>query len=256
MMTTMTTLMGAHVSRRTLLKGSALGATGFTAAQTEFLRSVAAQSDEIQDILDITATTERFGVTFLGSGIQSNNDGNFDQPFPDPVIAILRAARAQEQFHLDAFEQAGGTPLVDTFTVPPEFLTNHDAFFSAIVEQEAAEIAAQIAAMKVFTELGRPDLAKVSFQYAAEEAEHRLLANYTLGTRPANDVAFAPAMFETIQDFLDSLEERGIIGGNGTEIVFPGPGDIMADDVIEQEPGGVEVQCDGNATPESATPVT
>lgn len=66
--------------------------------------------------------------------------------------------------------------------------------------------------MTVFTELGRPDLAKISFQYAAEEAEHRLLANYTLDARPANDVAFAPPLFATPKEFYQSLQDRGIIG--------------------------------------------
>lgn len=240
-----------HISRRTLLKGTAVGTAGFTLAQIGFLRSVAAQSDEIQNILDYTATTERFGVTFLGEGLQSNNDGNFDTAWPEAVVAIVRAARAQEQFHLDAFEEAGGVAMVDTFTVPTEFLTSQAAFFGAIVEQETAETALHIAAMKVFAELGRPDLAKISFQYAAEESEHRLLANYTLGTRPANDVAFAPALFATPDEFIQSLEERGIIGGTGTgtDIIFPGPGPIYPENVIETVPGGVEVSCSPDASP-------
>ncbi|MDQ3411120.1 MAG: ferritin-like domain-containing protein, partial [Chloroflexota bacterium] len=159
----------------------------------------------------------------------------------------------QEAFHLDAFEQAGGQPLVDTFTVPPEFLTDFNAFFTAIVDQELAETAAQIAAMRVFTDMGRPDLAKVSFQYAAEESEHRVLANYTRGVRPANDLAFIPVLFETVDEFLASLEERGIIGGTGTEIVYPGPGEIDATNVIERVPGGAVVDCAPAAIP-GATP--
>lgn len=238
-----------RLSRRTVLMSAGFVAVGFTAAQAGFLRTMAAQSDELRDILDITATTERFGVTFLGEGLASNEAGNFDRGWPDSVVEIVTAARAQEQFHLDAFEQAGGTPMVDTFTIPPEFLTSFDAFFGAVVEQEAAETGAQVAAMKAFTELERPDLVKISFQYAAEEAEHRLLANYTLGTRPANDIAFAPAPFETVAEFLASLEERGIIGGSGTEIVFPGPGEIDDTNVTEQEPGGPAVDCAPSSTP-------
>jgi len=121
-------------SRRTALKGIAIGAAGFTVAQGAFLRSAAAQSESLQDVLDITATVERFGVTFLGEGLQSARDGAFDKAWSDTEIAIVEAARAQEQFHLDAWEAAGGVPLVDTFTVPPEFLTSFDAFFGAVVE--------------------------------------------------------------------------------------------------------------------------
>jgi len=242
-MTVRTNISETRLSRRTVLAGAGIAAAGFTAAQAGFLRAVAAQSDELQDILDITATTERFGVTFLGEGLASNELGNFDRPWPDDVVAVVTAARAQEQFHLDAFEAAGGVALVDTFTIPEEFLTSFDAFFGAVVEQETAEIGAQIAAMTAFTELQRPDLVKLSFQYAAEEAEHRLLANYTLGTRPANDVAFASAPFETVAEFLASLEERGIIGGTGAKIIYPGPGQIDATNVIETEPGGPAVDC-------------
>jgi len=239
----------ARWSRRTLLKATGVGAAGFTVAQANFLRAAAQESDEIQNILDITATTERFGVTFLGEGLRANEESKFDVPWLAPVVAVVTAARAQEQFHLDAFEKLGGNAKVKTFTVPPDFLTKFDLFFGAVVDQETRETAAQLAAMRVFAELGRPDLAKVSYQYAAEEAEHRLLANYTLGTRPANDRAFADNPFATIDDFYAALEKAGIIGGSGTEITFPGPGDIDDSGVTETEPGGPDASCAADATP-------
>jgi hypothetical protein len=223
--------------------GDAAGAEIYTLDQVCFLRAAAAQEEDVQDILDITATIERFGVTFLGEGLQSNAEGNFDTPWPPAVVAVVTAARAQEQYHLDFFEQAGGMPLVDTFTVPPHFLTSYDAFFGAVVEEETAEVAAQIAAMKTFVALGRPDLVKVSFQYAAQEAEHRVLASYARGVRPPNDIAFAPALYESVAEFLQSRKDAGIIGGRGTEIVFPGPGEIDGTGVSEREPGGPLAAC-------------
>ncbi len=136
--------------------------------------------------------------------------------FPSPMSwSPSSRRRAQEQFHLDAFEALGGKPLTDTFTVPEAVLINFEPFFTALTQQEGREIAAQIAAMKTFAERGRPDLAKVSFQYAAEEAEHRLLANYTRGARPANDLAFAEAPFESVNEFLERLRELGFIDGEG-----------------------------------------
>lgn len=45
---------------------------------------------------------------------------------------------------------------------------------------------------------------KVSFQYAAEEAGHLIAANYTLGTRPAADIAFAPLRLASTRAILDS----------------------------------------------------
>jgi len=236
-------------SRRTLLKATGIGAAGFTLAQANVIRTLAQESDAIQDILDITATTERFGITFLGEGLRANEAGEFDTPWPDSVVAVFKAARAQEVAHLDAFESLGGKPRVKTFTVPPEALTTFNVFLSAIVDQESRETASQLAAMTVFTKMGRPDLAKVSFQYAAEEAEHRLLANYTLGVRPALDRAFADNLFVTIDDFYAALEEIGLIGGSGTEITYPGPGDIDDTGVTEKKPGGPDAACNAGATP-------
>jgi hypothetical protein len=255
-METQQTDLLARFTRRTALKAVGLGAAGFTVAQATFLRAAAKESDTIQSILDITATTERFGVTLLGEGLQANANGKYDTSWPDNVVAVVTAARAQERFHLDAFEAAGGKAMTDAFTVPPETLTSFDAFFSAVVEQEAREVAAQLAAMTTFTKMGRPDLAKVSFQYAAEEAEHRLLANYTRGTRPANNLAFAEAQYSTVAEFLADLKKLGFIGGKGTKITYPGPGDIDPTNVTQTEPTGPAASCgeSTSATPVSGTP--
>jgi hypothetical protein len=200
--------------------------------------------ETIQNILDVTVTVEAFGVTFLGAGIESAQQGNFDPPIPDNVLAIVIAARAQEQFHLDFFQSLGGQMLVDTFTIPdPALLTDPNAFFSAVAQEETREIAAQIAAFNTFTAMDRPDLVKVSFQYAAQEAEHRLLANYASGARPANDRAFEPALYSTTSEILDDLREIGFIGGDGPAFTYPGPGTIDASNVTNTEPDGPEVAC-------------
>lgn len=243
---------GPRVSRRTVLKSAGAAGAGITLAQAGFLEAAAAESESIQDILNITATTEAFGVTFLGAAIDSARHGGFHKPIPPAVLAILIAARAQEQFHLEFFQRAGGKPLTHTFTLPdPRLLTHSDLFFSMLVAQEAAEIAAQIAAMRTFTAQRRPDLVKVSFQYAAEEAEHRVLANYALGTRPANNVAFERAQFNTVREFLGFLRQRGIIGGRGPAVRYPGPGTIDPHNVIERRPGGPAAACTTAGMPEN-----
>jgi len=206
-----------------------------TAANAALLRQAAAQSESIQDILDITLTVEAFGVTFLGLALESRKKGAFNKPWPDLVVAVIEAARAQEQCHFDFYQSAGGRLLVSTFTLPdPKVITDFDMFFSAIVEQEAAEVAAQIAAMRVFAAHKRPDLVRVSCQYAAEEAEHRLLANYTRGARPANDIAFAAAPFERVDDVLASMRQRGVIDGPFPAAGYPGPGIIDYTNVTER----------------------
>jgi hypothetical protein len=235
----------ALLSRRTLLKGAGAGVAGMTLAHAGLIRSLAAESESVQRVLDVTATIERFGVTFLGAGIDSAERKNFTNPIPTAVLDVVKAARAQEQFHLDFFERAGGRPLVGTFTIPPAALTDHDTFFKAIVVQETTEVAAQIAAIRVYAEHKRFDLVKASFQYAAEEAEHRLVAASALQASPPNDRAFAPMLFSTVGEALTSLKQRGLIGGSGRPIAFPGPGRINAHNVINRTPGGVAVPMAG-----------
>lgn len=240
-----------ELTRRSLLKSAAAGAAALAFAQlgcssamsrssatAASMRNLANGSEDVQRILDVTATVERFGVTFLGAGLQAQEQGRYDKPWPADVVAVVKAARAQEQFHLDFFLEAGGRPMVDTFTIPPEALSNFNTFFSAIVEQETLEVAAQLAAMDAYAALKRPDLAKVSFQYAAEEAEHRVLANYTRGARPAIDIAFAPRSLATTSAIIDNMRQRGLIGGAGVAVAFPGPGAIDASNVTNRRPDG------------------
>ncbi len=232
----------ALLSRGAVLKGAAAGLAGVTLAQAGLFRALAAESESVQRILDITATIERFGVTFLGAGIASAQQKNFNKPIPAPVLAILKAAQAQEHFHLAFFERAGGRPFVETFTIPPLALTDYDTFFKAIVVQEGAEVATQIAAVGVYAGLKRPDLVKISFQYAAEEAEHRVLANAALGVTPANDRAFTPMLFGTVGEMLVSMRRRGLIGGSGTAVAYPGPTPIDATNVTYRTPSGPAIR--------------
>lgn len=235
--------IGSGCSRRALLRGAGSLALGLTLSQTGVWSGAAAPTETIKDILDITATVEAFGVTFLGEALASAQRAAYTPAIPPPVLAVLTAARAQENFHLAFFQSLGGAPRTDTFTVPPDALTAPSVLFQLLVTEEAAEISAQLAAFRTFAGLKRPDLAKVTFQYAAEEAEHRLLANYALGARPANDVAFELDQFTSVAAFYDSLKQRGIIGGSGTKIVYPGPGAIDASNVIETTPGGPLIAC-------------
>jgi hypothetical protein len=258
-----------RLSRRTLLKGVGAGALGLGLAQAGLaqtglggpglarqaggLRGLtqartaqaqAAQSESLQDILDITATVEAFGVTLVGAALASNAAGGYDPPLPAPVVAILTAARAQEKAHYDFFTGLGGVPRTTTFTVPaPQLLTDPAVLFGAFDQEESREIAAQLAALRAFVAMGRPDLVKVSYQYAAQEAEHRLLGRLALGATPPNNYGFAPAMYETVGGILDDYLQGGIIGGSGQALTFPGPGAIDASNVIELTPGGAPVSC-------------
>ncbi|HET8626756.1 MAG TPA: ferritin-like domain-containing protein [Thermomicrobiales bacterium] len=250
-MTALETVTSARFSRRTLLKGAGAAGIGLTLAQVGLLQTVAAQSESVTDIINIAATAEAMAVTLLGGAIDSASKGGYGaNAISAPVLAILQAARAEEQDHYAFLTGAGAKPLTTTFTVPdPKILTDAKTLFTTIVTLEGAFIAAYMAAATEFTGLKQPGLVKVAFQIGAEEGEHRVLANYALGVRPANNVAFEKAMFSTLGDAANALKQLGFIGGSGTPVTYPGPGSIDTSGVTETMPGGPAVDCMPAAAP-------
>ncbi|MGI8554611.1 MAG: hypothetical protein ACR2PL_28040 [Dehalococcoidia bacterium] len=244
-------ILREHLSRRTLLNAVGAVGAGVLLAQSTGLLGVAAtaaegKAERVQDVLDILSTQEAFGVTLVGTVLDYAKNGAYTPAIPEKVIKILTNVRAQEQFHLDFFRQAGGHLRTDTFYLAdPKMLSDPHTLFKDLVELEDAAIAASMAAMPAFMQEQRVDLVKANFQFAAEEAEHRLLANRALGTRPANDVAFSPALFTTIAQFYALLEKKGIVGGSlgGKKITYPGAGKIAGSKVISTTPGGPQVSC-------------
>ncbi len=239
-----------RLPRRTLFKGvGALGA-GLALSQLDFLRSTgasvaAADTEQVQDILDILATNEAFGVTLVGTILDSAKNGTYSPAIPAPALKNLTGVRAQEQFHLDFLLAAGGKLRTQTFHLAdPKLLTDPTTLFMDLVDLEDAAVAAVIASLRTFAREGRIDLLKANMQFATEESEHRLLANRVLGSRPANDHAFAPALFTTVAEFYAVLRQKGIIDGtSGKEINYPGAGAVDPTGVIYRTPGGSVVSC-------------
>ena len=70
-----------------------------------------------------------------------------------------------------------------------------------------------------------------------------LFRSYALGTRPANDVAFEKALFNSVGQAAELLQRLGYVGGDGPSVTYPGPGTIRTAGVIETVPGGPTVDC-------------
>lgn len=249
-MTVVEDITTKRISRRTLFKGAgAIGLAVIVAPEIDYatagkLRQAAAASESISDIVNVAATAEALAVTLLGGAIDSAMKGNYDKTLPDAVVAIFQAARSEEQYHLNYLESAGAKPLTQTFTIPdPKLLTSTQTLLTTVVSLETAFVAAYMAAAREFSAMNHTDLAKVAYQVGCVEAEHRVLANYALGTRPANDVAFEKAMFNTVGDAASTLKQLGFIGGSGTKVNFSGPGSVDNSNVIETSPGGPSVNC-------------
>ncbi|MGI8414535.1 MAG: hypothetical protein ACR2LV_12150, partial [Solirubrobacteraceae bacterium] len=193
-MTDLETFAGKPMTRRTLLTSTGAGAAALLLSSTGLMRPEAARTagelhygaapEQVQDVLDIFATNEAFGVTLVGTIPDAAKNGSYTPPLPDKVLRSLRAVRAEEQFHLDAQKRTGARLRTDTFfLVDPHVLEDPHSLFLDLVELEDAAIGSVMASFRTFTHARRPDLIKQNFQFAAEEAEHRLLANRNLGIR-------------------------------------------------------------------------
>jgi len=200
----------------------------------------ASTCESVQQIIDIAATGEAFAVTALGGALENAANGllalNAEQ------IQTLTAARAAEQAHYQYLVSAGAKPMTTTFTVPDaKIVTDVPTFLTTVIKLEEIFIAAYIAAAQEFSLMGEAELARVSYQIGAVEAEHRaglrfyaIVAGILSGT--PNDVAFEKAMFTNVAEAGALLQQLGFIGGSGTQITYPGPGTIDTTGVQQLTP--------------------
>ena len=206
-------------SRRSLLKGATIGATGIAAigAGALLLPKNAAHAggggegaeDTIPQILSIAATAEELAVTFYSHGIANARKLGIS----GANLAYLQAAVIEEQIHRDFEVAAGGKPLTNTFSFPHGDDTfEHLGLFIATLEQlEEAFIAAYLAAVKEFALLGQPRLAQIAAQICGIENEHRALGRDIGGLIPADNWAFSPALVEAVADAVDVLAAEGYL---------------------------------------------
>ena len=212
--------------------------TGLASTKHRLFQETGCES--LQDILNIAATAEAFAVTALGGALESAANGTL--ALPVEAIQSLEAARAAEQAHYEFLINNGAEPLTTTFTIPdPALLTDPAIFLTTLVTLEEAFIAAYIAAAQQFVAQGEGELAQVALQIGAVEAEHRagvrffaIQAGVLQGV--PNDVAFEQALFGSVGEAAAALEDLGFIGGVGTEVEYPGPGEINMELVRNREP--------------------
>ncbi len=207
---------------------AALG--GLSSSQLSILKQGAGGCETVEEIINIAVTAEAFAVTALGGALANAADGKLG--LNENHILHIKAARAAEQAHFDYLTSAGAKPLTTTFTVPDErIVTDVPTFLKTLITLEEAFIAAYLAAAQEFIVLGKPELAAVALQIGGVEAEHRagvrffaIEAGVLSGT--PNDVAFEKALFTNVAGAAAALKELGFIGGSGTQISYPGPGEI------------------------------
>lgn len=185
-----------------------------------------AAPETVQDIINIADTAEHLAVTVLTAAV--NNASQLG--LTGLLLAFTQAALAEEQYHADFLEKAGAKPLTDEFTVPdPKILTDLQTFLATLEVAETLFIGAYMAAVREFTQLNQPTLAKYAYQIGAVEAEHRahvrageaLTTNLTKGV-PPNNKAFETNVVATVGDAAKQLQALGFIMGSGTKVTYPG----------------------------------
>ena len=201
-----------------------------SSARASAFQDSGAGCESVQDILNVAVTAEAFAVTYLGVALDAAAAGTLEL---DPeFVGALVAARAAEQAHYDTLVASGAEPATTTFTIPDDLLSDADALVTTTESLEEAFTAAYLTASQSFAVQGETALAQLALQFGAIEAEHRVGVRYfgivagAIDDPVPNDVAFSRSLFSQVSEAADLLEELGFIGGDGTEVEFPGPGTI------------------------------
>jgi hypothetical protein len=205
--------IGAHTSRRALLKGAAL--TGVAAASAGILGHSPALAwgtsteDSISEIFTVARTAEQLAVTFYTNGVMNAAQLGIT----GDSLTYLKAALIEEQIHQLFFTAAGGQSLATVFSFPHGAATFQDlATFIATQQQlEGVFDSAFLAAVREFAHYGNEHLAQISAQIAMIESEHRVLGRVIGGLSPADNWAFAPVLLNRVSDAPAVVQSAGYL---------------------------------------------
>ncbi len=196
----------ANLSRRTLLKGSALlGGGAFLSFNQVFgfsrVLGQEMKDDDTQTIINLASTAELFATTHYLAAINGASAMGLDAG----QVAYLKAAFIAEQDHLELLQSLGAKPVVTEFYVP-EKLFSDKALFAAVTEvAETAFVGAYLAATRAFSNAGAPQYAVTTAQIAAVEAEHRMLVRDIGGLLP-NNISYAQYTLQNVSDAVPVLQ--------------------------------------------------
>ena len=220
-------------SRRSMLKGTMVGATGLGAAgglaalgvylskKDDQLGAHAASADlgngvtpnaanvKIKTILNIAITAEELAVVFYSNVIKNANHLGFS----NAGFLDIQAALIEEQIHQTFLAKQGAKALTNKFSFPfgNDTFRNFNHFIAVQQQMEALFVAAYLAAGKEFAMLGRPDLVQIAAQIGGVEAEHRAIGRAIGGMKPANNRAFETLLLNAVEDAPAVLKKGGFL---------------------------------------------
>ena len=210
--------LSVRKSRRTLMKGAAvgagvaaLGAGALLLPRGAIRASGGGEGSEtsIKDIFSIAATAERLAVTTYTNAIA--NAGKLG--ISGDNLVYLKAALVEEQLHELFFVANGGVPLTSTFSYPHGAKTfqSLEVFIETQQQLEGVFDSAFLAAIKEFAYMGQPILAQIAGQIACIESEHRALGRVIGGLTPADNWTYAPVLVESVSDGPGALAAAGYL---------------------------------------------
>jgi hypothetical protein len=239
--------------RQRVSRTAFLTASGAGMLLAAFPRSAGAEAtpESVQDILNTALTAEHLAVTVLTAAV--NNAAQLQ--LTGLLLAVTQAALAEEVYHAQFLESNGAHPITDTFTVPnPKILTDQNTFLHTLADTaEPLFIAAYMAAVREFTMLKQPVLAKYACQIGATEAEHRAIVRAGLvltgdaSGDPPNNKGFETNLLASVGDAAKQLVSAGFIGGTGQQVTFPGL-------AVGLQAAGPMASAVGSTTPNSSAP--
>ncbi len=218
-----------NISRRNLLKGSAVAAAGATAVSFGQLFQYSkvfgqAGGDDPQTILDLADTAETFACVHYYNALQ-NVDALGLQP---REVRDLKSFLDAELKHKQFLEANGAKALATQFYAPANLWTDRDTFVTTSDTAENWFVAAYLAAVRRFAELDQMLLAATAAQVMGVEAEHQALIRQMGGLLPSNRVLKQPLFYNTsevaplFQPFLEGAD------GFAGPVAFPGVDAITA----------------------------
>jgi hypothetical protein len=160
----------------------------------------------------VALVAEHLAVTFI-----TNTLGNASTiGFTPAEVTTLQGILATEALHVVYLKAYGATALGTygsdvqaAFNFPSGTFSNRLGWANTAIFLETACNAAYMAANREFAASGRSDLAQLTYQLGAVEAEHRALARAVGGYAPFANRAFEADLVSNV------LTAATVLGGNG-----------------------------------------
>lgn len=211
-------------SRRTLLKASFAGGL-LVSFGGLFGRAAAQETDDLQTILDLAATTENLSCVHYYTALTDS-----EIQLTPRERSILIAALDADYQHLELLVSKGAHPITDQFYTPRIAYRNRENFANVTEQIEMLFAAAYLAAVEQTSEAGDSLLAATFAQLAMIEQVHVALARQ-IGDLLPNHIALGQGLFARPSQALAPLQPF-IEGGADFPDLRTFPGDLSLQDLV------------------------